>query len=58
MACRAPSAWWTRGPQETLFVPRGVVRAGRNELIVLELESAAEAVAAFVPEPRLGHTEF
>ncbi|MEN0084394.1 MAG: beta-galactosidase family protein [Leifsonia sp.] len=50
--------YWTRGPQETLFVPRGVVRAGRNELIVLELESAAEAVAAFVPEPRLGHTEF
>lgn len=50
--------YWTRGPQETLFVPRGVVRAGRNELIVLELESAAEAVAAFVPEPRLGHTDF
>lgn len=49
--------YWTRGPQETLHVPRGVVRAGRNELIVLELESAAEAVAAFVPELRLGHTE-
>jgi len=49
--------YWTRGPQETLFVPRGVLRAGANELIVLELESAAEAVAAFVPEPRLGHTE-
>jgi beta-galactosidase len=50
--------YWTRGPQQTLFVPRGVVHAGRNELIVLELESAAEAVAAFVPEPRLGHTEY
>lgn len=49
--------YWTRGPQQTLYVPRGVLRAGRNELIVLELESAAEAVAAFVPEPRLGHTE-
>ncbi|MGO4594752.1 beta-galactosidase family protein [Leifsonia sp. 2TAF2] len=49
--------YWTRGPQETLFVPRGVLQPGRNELIVLELESAAEAVAAFVPEPRLGHTE-
>lgn len=49
--------YWTRGPQETLYVPRGVVHAGRNELIVLELESAAEAIAAFVPEPRLGHTE-
>jgi len=49
--------YWTRGPQETLYVPRGVLRAGDNELIILELESAAEAVAAFVPEPRLGHTE-
>jgi beta-galactosidase len=49
--------YWTRGPQQTLFVPRGVLTAGRNELIILELESAAEAVAAFVPEPRLGHTE-
>ncbi|MGN6761932.1 MAG: glycoside hydrolase family 35 protein [Leifsonia sp.] len=49
--------YWTRGPQQTLYVPRGVVRAGRNELIVLELESAAEPIAAFVPELRLGHTE-
>ncbi|MFP3467457.1 beta-galactosidase [Leifsonia sp. SIMBA_070] len=49
--------YWTRGPQQTLYVPRGVLRAGTNELIVLELESAAEATAAFVPEPRLGHTE-
>jgi len=49
--------YWTRGPQQTLHIPRGVVRAGRNELVILELESSAEAVAAFVPEPRLGHTE-
>ncbi|MGO4533800.1 glycoside hydrolase family 35 protein [Leifsonia sp. 2MCAF36] len=49
--------YWARGPQETLYVPRGVLRVGRNELIVLELESAAEATAAFVSEPRLGHTE-
>ena len=50
--------YWTRGPQQTLYVPRGVVRAGRNELILLELESTAEPIAAFVPELRLGHTEF
>jgi beta-galactosidase len=49
--------YWTRGPQQTLYVPRGVVRAGRNELIVLELETAADPIAAFVPELRLGHTE-
>jgi beta-galactosidase len=50
--------YWTRGPQDTLHVPAPVTRVGRNELIVLELESAAEAVAEFVPEPRLGHTDF
>ncbi|WP_025158412.1 glycoside hydrolase family 35 protein [Leifsonia aquatica] len=50
--------YWTRGPQETLHVPAPVVRAGRNELIVLELESSADAVAEFVAEPRLGHTDF
>ena len=50
--------YWTRGPQETLYVPGPVVRAGRNELVILELESAAEATAAFVAEPRLGHTDF
>lgn len=50
--------YWTRGPQETLHVPGPVVRAGRNELIVLELESAADATAEFVAEPRLGHTDF
>lgn len=50
--------YWTRGPQETLHVPGPVVRSGRNELVILELESAAEATAAFVAEPRLGHTDF
>jgi beta-galactosidase len=50
--------YWTRGPQETLHVPAPVTRAGRNELVILELESAADATAAFVSEPRLGHTEY
>lgn len=50
--------YWTRGPQETLHVPAPVVRAGRNELVILELESAADATAEFVAEPRLGHTDF
>ncbi|UAJ78573.1 beta-galactosidase [Leifsonia sp. ZF2019] len=50
--------YWTRGPQETLHVPGPVVKAGRNELVILELESAADATAEFVAEPRLGHTDF
>jgi beta-galactosidase len=39
-------------------VPAPVTRTGRNELVILELESAADATAAFVSEPRLGHTEY
>jgi beta-galactosidase len=50
--------YWTRGPQQTLHVPAPVTRAGYNELVILELEVAGDAVAAFVPEPRLGHTDF
>ncbi len=30
--------YWRVGPQQTLFVPAGWLRAGRNEVIVLDLE--------------------
>ena len=49
--------YWSRGPQRTLYVPGPVTRRTGNELIVLELHSAASAVAAFVSAPDLGHTE-
>jgi beta-galactosidase len=49
--------YWRRGPQRTLYVPRPVVRAGRNEVVVLELDTIIEPEARFVPRPLLGHTE-
>jgi beta-galactosidase len=48
--------FWSRGPQRTLYVPGPATRAGRNELIILEL-NAATAIAVFAPGPDLGHTE-
>lgn len=34
--------YWSRGPQESLYVPGPVLREGGNELWVLELEAAGE----------------
>jgi beta-galactosidase len=49
--------YWRRGPQETLFVPEPVVRAGANELVVLELDVMADPTARFVAAPSLGPLE-
>ncbi|MEV0286910.1 beta-galactosidase family protein [Kribbella sp. NPDC050820] len=49
--------YWRRGPQETLYVPGPVLRPGRNELVVLELDVMAEPVAHFVSGLSLGPTE-
>jgi beta-galactosidase len=49
--------YWRRGPQRTLYVPRPVVRAGANEIVVLELGTMLEPDVRFVPYPLLGHTE-
>lgn len=49
--------YWRRGPQQTLFIPAPVTRAGRNVLHVCELEVLGEPLARFVDGPRLGPTE-
>jgi beta-galactosidase len=49
--------YWRRGPQETLYVPGPVLRAGRNDLVVLELDVMADPVAHFVAELSLGPRE-
>ncbi|WP_372664440.1 glycoside hydrolase family 35 protein [Amycolatopsis kentuckyensis] len=49
--------YWRRGPQRTLYVPRPVVHAGANDLVVLELDTMLDPAARFVPRPLLGHTE-
>ena len=45
--------YWSVGPQLSLYVPAPLLRRGRNEVIVFELEQAAASVT-FSAEPRLG----
>jgi beta-galactosidase len=47
--------YWRRGPQRTLYVPGPVTRAGRNEVVVVELETMTDATVRFVARPDLGH---
>jgi beta-galactosidase len=49
--------YWSRGPQGSLYVPGPVLRAGENELIVLELHGSRSGVAELRPVPELGPTE-
>jgi beta-galactosidase len=49
--------YWSRGPQRTLYVPAPILREGENELIILELQASAHALARFVSALDLGHTE-
>jgi beta-galactosidase len=49
--------YWQRGPQRTLYVPGPVLRAGTNELVVLETQVMTEPTARFVAAPLLGPTE-
>lgn len=48
----------SRGPQETLYVPRPLLRREGNEILVFELRGMTAATVRFVAEPRLGPTEF
>ncbi len=49
--------YWSRGPQSTLYVPAPVLRAGRNEAVVLELSGMPRACVRFAARPDLGPTE-
>jgi beta-galactosidase len=49
--------YWRNVPQETLYVPAPVLRAGANEIVVLELEQVLAPVARFVAQPALGQLE-
>lgn len=37
--------YWNIGPQQTLYVPAPLVRAGRNEVLLLDLETLPERIA-------------
>ncbi|MEU0137894.1 beta-galactosidase [Streptomyces sp. NPDC006296] len=46
--------WEARGPQRTLYVPWPLLRAGRNELVVLELDGVGRPVVELRDAPDLG----
>ena len=46
--------YWSRGPQRTLYVPAPVLHAGRNEIVVLELQATTVATVDLLAEPDLG----
>ncbi|MFC4910100.1 glycoside hydrolase family 35 protein [Actinomadura gamaensis] len=45
--------YWDRGPQRTLYLPWPLLRAGGNELVVLELDGVADPVAEIRTAPEL-----
>lgn len=49
--------YWSRGPQRTLYVPGPLIRAGDNELAILELHGSRTAEVRFVAGPDLGPDE-
>lgn len=50
--------YWSRGPQRSLYVPAPVLRAGTNEVVVLELHAAHRSrTVDFVDAADLGPTE-
>ncbi|MEU2232502.1 glycoside hydrolase family 35 protein [Streptomyces vietnamensis] len=50
--------YWSRGPQRSLYVPAPVLRAGTNELVVLELHAGPRGrTVDFRDAPDLGPTE-
>ena len=46
--------YWDRGPQRTLYVPAPIVRAGVNEVVVLELDGVTDPVIELRDGPELG----
>ena len=47
--------YWKIGPQQTLFVPKSVLKEGRNVLILFDSEGAgADPTVEFVDKPELG----
>ncbi|MFH8836869.1 beta-galactosidase family protein [Streptomyces sp. NPDC017868] len=50
--------YWSRGPQKSLYVPAPVLRAGTNEVVVLELHAGHRALTVdFRETADLGPTE-
>jgi beta-galactosidase len=50
--------YWSRGPQETLYLPAPVLRTGENTVVVFETLAAIAPVLHFVAGAELGHTDY
>ncbi len=46
--------YWEVGPQRTLYLPAPLLRAGKNEIVVLELHDAGRREVTFRATPDLG----
>ena len=46
--------YWDRGPQQTLYVPAPLLRAGKNELILFELHGGKRPFVEFRDMPEIG----
>lgn len=46
--------YWKIGPTKTLYVPAPILRQGKNELVIFELEEVAEPIVEFLGQPILG----
>lgn len=49
--------YWSKGPQQSLFIPGPATRAGDNTITVLELETLSSDELSFAVDLVLGHTE-
>jgi beta-galactosidase len=46
--------YWEKGPTETMYIPSPILKKGRNEIVVLELEKLQSETITFSPEHILG----
>lgn len=46
--------YWNIGPQETLFIPSGLLKEGANEIIIFEQHGVKEPNVEFIDYPILG----
>jgi beta-galactosidase len=50
--------YWSRGPQHTLYVPGGQLRAGANRFTVFEFHALTSPELSFLARPSLGPEQF
>ncbi|MEA9986243.1 beta-galactosidase family protein [Subtercola sp. RTI3] len=49
--------YWSAGPQLALYVPRGALVGGRNDIVVFEIHAAASPRVGFVGGPQSGPSD-